>query len=219
MSHIITLENGGVLNVSDWPLPDGVDDGVLNRAQLARAFNVQGNTITDWIGKGMPVLSQGQNGVSYEFQLSHCYAWRQSREDRARLDRERGERLASQAAMAFRNLDEDQAEEESSLTAEDLRKWSEAEYHRNRVAEQRGDLIRADRVRASLEDIFVTFGTAMETLPDFAEMEFGLSPDQVDKMKSRCDQTLEEVRRKLDELYARPGAVIPMGVRQGELSV
>jgi phage terminase Nu1 subunit (DNA packaging protein) len=187
--------------------------------QLARAFSVSENTITKWVSLGMPVLSGGQNGVSYEFSLRQCYAWRQNREERLQAAKARGDHLAAQAALAFRNLDDDQAEEEAALTADELRKWSEAEYHRNRVAEQRGDLVRADRMRAALDDILITFGSAMETLPDFAEMEFSISPDQVEKLKKRCDQTRDEVRQKIEALFARSGTVIALGTRQGELSV
>ena len=86
MSHTITLADGSVLDVARYPLPDGVTDNgtPLNRAQLAAAFGVSVNAVTDWINKGMPALSTGQNGVAYEFRLAHCWAWRQSRDERVR---------------------------------------------------------------------------------------------------------------------------------------
>ena len=52
----------------------------LNKSQLARALNVSEPTVDRWIGDGMPVLSAGTNGRSYEFQLSECFAWRKARE-------------------------------------------------------------------------------------------------------------------------------------------
>lgn len=221
MSTIITLADGGVLDVARYPLPDGViDDGTpLNRAQLAKAFAVSENTITKWLSQGMPVESTGQNGVSYEFRLSHCWAWRQDRDASTRAAKLRGDQLAAQAALAFRNLDDDQAEDEAELTADDLRKWSEAEYHRNRVAEQRGDLLRADRMRPLLEDLLVAFGTAMDNLPDFAEMNFGLSPSQVAQMQDYCDQVRGEARRLIEERMDRGGAVIALNGRQSEMEL
>lgn len=216
---LITLADGGVLDVSAWPLPDEVEDGVLNRAQLARAFNVSENTITKWTGQGMPVLSEGQNGVAYEFQLSHCYAWRMERDAKAREAKTRGDQLAAQAALAFRNLDEDQAEREAELTADDLRKWSEAEYHRNRVAEQRGDLVRADAMRQLLETILVAFGNALDTMPDFAELNFGLTSDQVAQMQDRCDSVRMEVRDTIERALMRPAAVLPFGQRQTAMDI
>lgn len=221
MTSPITLADGSVLDVSRWPLPAGVeDDGTpLNRAQLARAFGVSENTITKWLGQGMPVESTGANGVSYEFRLTHCWAWRQDRDEKLRASKARGAQLAAQAALAFRNLDDDQAEEEGELTADDLRKWSEAEYHRNRVAEQRGDLLRADRMRALIEDIFVTFGAEMDTLPDYCEMQFGLTAAQVDQLQARCDQLRGEVRRLIEEKLGRPGVVVALDGRQTELGL
>lgn len=221
MSQTITLPDGSVLDVARYPLPDGVtDDGSpLNRAQLAKAFAVSENTITKWLGLGMPVLSTGQNGVSYEFRLSHCWAWRQDRDDRARAAKLRGDQLAAQAALAFRNLDDDQAEEEAELTADDLRKWSEAEYHRNRVAEQRGDLLRADRMRALIEDMIVTFGAAMDNLPDFAEMNFGLSAQQVAQLQDYCDELRLEVRRQIEGRVERGGAVVSIAGNQSEMEL
>lgn len=216
---IVTLADGGVLDVSAWPLPAGIDEGVLNRTQLAKAFSVTENTITKWVGQGMPVLSEGQNGVAYEFQLSHCYAWRQDRDERARALKQRGDQLATQAALAFRNLDADQAEAEGELTADDLRKWSEAEYHRNRVAEQRGDLVRAEGMRQLLEGMLVAFGGALDTLPDFAEANFGLTAEQVAQMQDRCDSVRIELRSLVERELLPVSVVMPFAGRQSEMSL
>ena len=219
MSHLITLGDGEVLDVSAWPLPEGVEDGVLNRSQLARAFSVTENTITKWVSQGMPLLSEGQNGVAYEFQLSQCWAWKNARDEKARAAKLRGDQIAAQAMLGFRNLDADQEEEEGHLTADDIRKMSEAEYHRNRVAEQRGDLVRADRVRALFEESLVRIGTSLDTLPDFLEMKFGLTAEQVADVEQRTDQLREKIRGDLEELLRRPGAVLAIGERQGELGI
>ncbi|MGA0617566.1 hypothetical protein [Paracoccus sp. KR1-242] len=221
MSELLTLSDGSVLDLARYPLPDGVeDDGTpLNRVQLAAAFRVSVNAVTDWVNKGMPVMSSGQNGVAYEFRLLHCWAWRQDRDDRTRATKLRADELASQAALAFRNLDEDQAEEEGHLSADELRKLSEAEYHRNRVAEQRGDLLRADRVRALTEDMLVAFGTAMDNLPDFAEMNFGLTATQVAQLEEYCDQVRGEAKRLIEERVSRAGSVVAISGRQSEMDL
>lgn len=219
MPDLVTLADGEVLDVSAWPLPDGTEDGVLNRTQLARAFNVTENTITKWMGQGMPVLTEGQNGVAYEFRLSHCYAWRQQRDDKARAAKARGDQIAAQAALAFRNLDDDQEEAEAGLTADEIRKWSLAEYDRNRLAEQRGDLIRADRTRAVMEEVLVMVATSLETLPDYLEMKFGLSTEQVAQVVERTDELRDEIKGKIDALLSRPASVIPISGRQADLDL
>lgn len=216
---VITLADGGVLDVAAWPLPEGVEDGVLNRTQLARAFAVTENTVTKWVGQGMPVLAEGQNGVAYEFQLSHCHAWRQDRDARTRANKARGDQIAAQAALLFRNLDADQEEAEAGLSADDVRKWSEAEYARNRLAEQRADLVRADRTRTVMEEVLVEFGAALDTLGDFMEVEFGLAPEQVTKVVARTDEVRIKAKAKIEALLARPAAVMTIGARQGEMSV
>ncbi|MDS9468614.1 terminase small subunit [Paracoccus sp. MBLB3053] len=219
MSQLVTLSDGEVLDVSAWPLPEGIEDGVLNRTQLARAFNVTENTITKWMAQGMPALSEGQNGVAYEFQLSHCHAWRQARDEKARALKLRGDQVAAQAALAFRNLDADQEEAEGWMSADELRKLSEAEYHRNRVAEQRGDLVRADRTRAVIEDVIVMVATSLETLPDYLEMKFGLSTEQVAEVVIRTDQLRDELKGKIEALLRRPASVVAIGSAQGEMAL
>lgn len=209
MTLPVTLADGTVLDVAKWPLPAGVEDGVVNRAQLAKAFSVSENTVTKWISQGMPVLTEGQNGVSYELMLSHCWAWRQWRDDRARAAKDLGDRIAAQAALAFLNLGDDASEDERPMTAAETRAWAEAEFHRNRVAEQRGDLMRAARVRQTMEDIMVGFGTALDTLPDWAELEFGLTPDQVQKLQDRADAIRLEARREIDRLLGDSAVVSP----------
>lgn len=212
MSDLITLADGSVLDVARYPLPGDLTDATpLNRTQLATAFRVSENTISKWIGQGMPVLSEGQNGVAWEFRLSHCWAWRQHRDEDLRQAKRQGDQLAAQAALAFRNLDDDQAEAEGGLNAKQLRELAEADYHRNRAAELRGDLVRSDRVRTVIQDIFVSVRTSITTLPDFAEREFGLSNADVEKLQRRCNDVLVEIRQKIEgEVDARRGDTVQM---------
>lgn len=216
MSSILTLADGSVVDLSRFPLPEGVEEGVLNRAQLALAFNMSENTISKWVLQGMPVQSAGQNGVAYEFCLSHCWAWKQSRDEDAMAAKRRGDQLATQAALAFRNLDADEDEANSQMTAAEVRAWAEAEYHRNRAAEQRGELMRTSRVQQAVEDMIVAFGTAMDTLPDWAELEFGLTPDQVQQLQDKADAIRQEARQICERMIGG-GGVIALGTQQGEL--
>ncbi|WP_370342902.1 terminase small subunit [Pararhodobacter marinus] len=219
MTDLITLTTGEVLDVSAWPLPDGVvDDGEpLNRKELADVFGKSENTITSWISKGMPVQSGGSNGVAYGFSLSHCWAWRQWRDAEERAVRSRRDERNNQNALIFRNLDPDQAEEEGGMSAAELRAWSEAEYHRNRVAEQRGDLVRAQAMRQLLDKLMVSVGSAFDTLPDYAELNFGLTAEQVAKLQERCDGVRVELRQSIERELSAPAVIVPIGARQGDL--
>ncbi|WP_406870085.1 DUF1441 family protein [Thioclava sp. 'Guangxiensis'] len=220
MDTLVTLTDGSVLDTALYPLPDGLSDGVMNRAQLAIAFNVSENSVTKWVGQGMPVLTAGQNGVSYEFQLSHCYAWRRTRDEQSRATKATRDAHAMQASLAFRNLDEEQEEEEGGLTAKQLREWSEAEYHRNRVAEQRGELVRAAKVSELLEDLIGVVATALGTMPDHLERDLGLGVEEVAKVEARCDKVVMKMRERIERSILGTGAVEDLAeYRQDEMGL
>jgi len=178
--------------LSRFPLPEGVADETLNRGQCAQALGVSENMITRYMDQGMPVLSRGSNGQAYEFLASECYAWKLWRDDDQRLKREAGERTAQQMAMLFRN-DEDADPNDHVLSASQIAEEADADYKRSRAAETRGDLVRAGRTRVMIEDLLTIVRNSMMSLPDFAEMEFGLSPTEVDKLQRRCDEVLMQM--------------------------
>lgn len=223
MGERITLADGTELDVGRWPLPEGVEDDpevFMNRAQLAQAFVVSENTISKWVDRGMPVAKVGSNGTAYEFRFPHCWAWWNWREETKARARSAADRMAQQAALAFRNLDEDEAERHGTLSAKELRELAEADYHRNRAAEQRGELVRADRVRAALQDVFVAVRTNLTTLPDFLELEFGLSNADVEKAQRRCDDLLVQIRQSIEEtLGAQAAEAVPLRPEQDDMAL
>ncbi len=180
-----------------YPLPEGVTDAVVNMTQLAHAFNVSTNTVSKWVARGLPVLTKGENGQAYEFQLSECWAWYQGRQEEARRKKEEGDRAAQQMAMAFLN-DDAATEDDGWLSPREIRELTEAHIKRNQLDEQRGRLVRAERVSRLLEDIVIIFGSGLDTLPDWAEREFGLTNDQVDRMQKRVDQIRIDMRLRIE---------------------
>lgn len=188
-----------------FPLPEDQPDAVVNRGQCALALGVSENIITKYLDQGMPVLTKGSNGQAYEFQLSECFAWKMARDDDARARRLAGDRAAAQMALLFRGEDEDEETGGRVLTAAEIIQESEADYKRNKAAELRRELVRAARVRDMFEDVLTHVRTSVVALVDFAEIEFGLNPDQVAKMQARCDGTLIQMRQSFGE--ACPGEV------------
>lgn len=211
MQHTITLESGEVLDLASYPLPDGIEDCTFNREQLAKAMNVSTVTITKWIDQGMPVHQRGGNGQPYEFLFSHCYAWRRWREDQDANTRKIKDDRAAQIAMMFLGDDEEADDVSRTLTAKEVREWSEAELARNRAAEQRGELVRRAQMQDVLDNILVSFRTAVMNLPDWLEQEFSLSPKQVDKAQVFCDGILDETRRQIREAEFEPADVVDLG--------
>ena len=199
--------------------PESLKDGILNRAQIATALAVSENTITAWMGEGMPVLEHGGNGRAYRFQLSACWVWARNYQEGERQARETAERIAREAAAAFLNFGEEEDPEKQGLSANQMRELAQAELIAMQVNERRGDLVRAGRLRERLADLFAAFQRGMTTLPDFAEREFGLEPKDVQKMQNQCDQTLLEVRRQIETMIAPAGEPVAMPSRQSDLGV
>lgn len=184
------------------PLPEDIEDTELNRSQLALAMDVSDNTITKWLTRGMPCVTPGGNGRDYVFSLAECYAWRREIEEADRASRNKADEAARQMALLFRNEDDDGAAggEQEFLTARQRIEESEAAYKEMRAAELRGDLVRVHRVRDLFEDVLVQMRTQVVALVDYAEIEFGLTPDQVEAMQRRCDETLVSARHDLSNL-------------------
>lgn len=203
-----------------YPLPNGVTDTVMNRSQMSVAMGVSENTITKYIAKGMPVLTEGGNGKEYEFQISDCYAWKLWIDDEQRQQKAAADKTAMQLALEFRNSDDGNGGAPAGLTAKQIQEEAEADYKYQRAAEQRGELVRVSRVRELFEDTLVQFRTTITTVVDFAEMEFGLSPEQVEKLDVRCNQALIQARHKLEDVTGNsPDNVSSMVTTQNEMPV
>lgn len=201
-----------------FPLPEGIEDAILNRSQIAAALQVSENTITKWMGapeNPMPVDEQGGNGREYRFCLADCYAWRMDRDETDRAEKERGDTAAAQLAMHFRNLGDEGEAAPTTLTARQIKEESDADYARNKAAELRGSLVRVDRVRDMIEDVLGQFRVTMVTMADFCEMEFGLSPEEVDRLQKRNDEVLVQARLKLTDLTGAIGGEV-QDLRAGE---
>lgn len=197
-----------------FPLPDGAEDAVLNRAQLAHALNTSDNTITKWIAAGMPVEQEGGNGKEYAFQLSLCYAWRLWRDESLASAKRTSDAAAAQIRLQFLNPGEED-DGRARLTPRQIKDEADAEFARLKAAQLRGELIPVARVSAALEDVFAAVRNGVTTLPDFAEMEFGLSPADVDKMQRRCDEILVDVRNRLEAEFGGPAEVTDLPRRAG----
>lgn len=208
----ITLENGEVLDLSAYPMPEGSEDEVLNRDQLARAMGTSVVTISKWVDEGMPVAQRGGNGQAYQFVYSHCRAWRLWRDGKDQQERREKDDRARQFSMEW--LGDDEGRADQMLTPKQVKEWSEAELIRNRAAEQRGELVRSAQMQDVLDRVLVSFRTAVMNLPDWLEQEFSLSPHQVDKAQRFCDGILSEARRQISDAGFAAGDVVSIERRQ-----
>lgn len=211
MSDIITLDSGEELDLSAYPLPDGVDDEVFNIELMAQAMNTSTNTISKWISSGMPVVQQGGNGRAYELSFWQCYAWRKWKDAGEAAEARIKQQSAAQKAMLFRGEDEiDQESPTAGLSAKEVREWSEAELIRNKAAMARGELVRTHDVQRMLEGLLISARNALVNAPDYLEQEFGLNARQVDKAEVYFDGVIDEMRRQIEGAGYSSGDVVSL---------
>ena len=212
MQDDVDLKNVDAM-VSQFPLPDGMDDAVLNRQQMGAAMNVSENTITKYLSQGMPCESAGGNGQEYQLRLSHCYAWRRSKDEAEAALKRKGDDAARRAASLFRNLPSD-LDDDAPMTPLELRQASEAEYHYQRAAKQRGELLQVEDVRSVFERIIVDFRVTIETVVDFCELEFGLKSDEILRLQERCDDALAGARFRMTKITDQVEGSLPIEQRE-----
>jgi len=188
-----TLEN---LKTS-YPLPDSVEDAVLNRAQLAAAFGTSENTIDSWRRSGMPVLTEGTNGRAFEFQLSNCWAWKCARDDDRRTQDEAAERAVRQLQMELIGGSADDSE--MQLSHSEREKIYAVERQYNALARERGDLVPRQEVAALLDDVLSLVRNGINGLPDRLSRDAGLTGRQAEHAVVACDDLLRELHLTLSD--------------------
>ncbi len=183
---------------ADVGLPPGVEDVVLNRAQLASALNKSEPTITAWLREGLPFISAGTNGKSYEFQLSDCWRWVQGKEAEAEARRTSADAAVMQMRLALVGGSELDAHE-ASLSPKARRELYDAEQAFMTTALQRQALVKRPEVVSMLEDVLLTVRDAVTALPDRLEREAGLTGKPLDLAITICDQVLAEAQKRIEQ--------------------
>lgn len=180
---------------SSFPLPEGVVDAVVNRGQLARAFDVSEPTIDRWIGDGMPVHEQGGNGKPYKFLLSECWAWKCARDRDEVVATEASDRAVSQMRLAL--VGGTVGDSDRELSPKQRVELYEAELKWSEAARARGDLTSVAAVEELLEEVFATVRDSVVALPDRLQRECNLNSRQVEKAVQACDDALDDAAAKI----------------------
>lgn len=179
------------------PLPEGVQDAVVNKSQLALALNTSEVTVGKWIARGLPFEQEGTNGRPYLFRLSLAFAWVEA--DRAGRSeaRARADEAAGQLAMALSG-GAIKAEAGGMTTAEQAAVM-DLVIKRNRAALEQKDLIwRADAV-AAFEAAFLLVRDGLEGLPDRLGRELGLEGADLERVERACDDVLSRAAAKVED--------------------
>lgn len=174
--------------VEQYPLPAGVPDALVNKAQLEVALGVSQVTISAWLRKGLPFEVEGTNGRSYQFRLSLAHAWNCDRLEVERSRDAHAEAAARQMQMAL--LGDDGLSGAAHLSVAQQRAILELEHVRAVAARDRGELLRRAEVLTGIEEAFAAFRDALDALPDRLAREFGLEGRQLEQAQAICDDVL-----------------------------
>lgn len=192
--------------VARYPLPQGVQDVLVNKNQLAAALDVSTTTVDKWLvlpdGERIPWVERGTNGRSYVFRLSVAYAWRRDR-DAA----EEAARKVADDAVAQMRLDllggsvQDQAR--AALSPKEQAEALKVEKEWILAAAARREFIRADEVAEAFEAAFSTIRDGLDAAPDRLARELSLGGAEVEAMTGILDEILRDARARLEDLLGK----------------
>ncbi|WP_179874106.1 terminase small subunit [Rhizobium sp. L43] len=184
-----------------YPLPEGVEDCVLSREELAETLETSLNTVTSWLSKGMPMVQEGGNGKAYELQLSACFAWRQAQKADEDLRSEKVKR--AQAAMRLALVGGSAGETIEALDPKTRREIIAAQIEQERFQRDRNQLMRRDDVQETFEVVFGIIRDRMNAAPDIIERRSALAehPKIVDDLLDTCDDVVSDVRNAIDRFW------------------
>lgn len=187
--------------VARWPLPAGVPDALVNKAQLETALGVSQTTLSAYIRQGLPSVEAGTNGRSYVFRLSVAFAWQAARRADDDAMRAAGDQAAAQLQMALLGGDT-AAPVDGKMTLADQRKLIELDLIRNEAARKRRELVRLDDVTFAIEAAFAAIRDALDALPDRLSRELGLDGRDMEKVETAADDILTAAVRGVERFLS-----------------
>jgi hypothetical protein len=118
---------------------------------------------------------------------------------------------ASQKAMLFVGEGEENSPE-ATMSAKEIREWSEAVLIRDKAAQQRGDQVKRSDVVEMLDHLLGTVRNTVMNAPDWLEQEFSLSPRQAEKAQDYFDGLLDEMRLQLERRGYQAAQVVSIAM-------
>jgi Phage DNA packaging protein, Nu1 subunit of terminase len=160
---------------------------LVNRAELARLFDVSLTTVDSWRRRGLPVEERGGRGRALKFSLPAAIAWR--------LEQEAGEE-SSEAVISF----------EEARTAKMI---AEAELARIELQKRRGEIVELDVVAEIVESDYgvvrsKVFGLATKVAAEFVNAGYASRVRGIIEREAR--ELLRGARRRNRRRYARTQA-------------
>ena len=144
----------------------------------------------------MPVLQEGSNGRSYQFQLSHCYAWRKARLAEKHASEEKAERTVRQMRLAL--IGGAIGDSERGLPPRERAALYEAEIRWAEMARARGELVPYAEVVDVFDRMLSLVRAAVDGMPDRVKRDAELSPAQLHAVVRIGDDILDDLGRQIE---------------------
>ncbi|ATE84715.1 hypothetical protein B9J07_25535 [Sinorhizobium sp. LM21] len=187
--------------VARYPLPEGVVDCTMTREELAEAVAVSLPTITEWIGRGMPVKEMGGQGRPYQLVLSHCWAWRQAW--KAQEDLRSDQVRKAQAAMRLALVGGSAGDSEMALDPKTRREILSVQIEQERFQRERNELLRRGDVSEAFDTLLSLVRDTMESAPDRIERRAAIPATVTDNLVEICDEMIVELRRRIEDFWSQ----------------
>lgn len=187
--------------VARYPLPEGVVDCTMTREELAEAVAVSLPTITEWIGRGMPVKEMGGQGRPYQLVLSHCWAWRQAW--KAQEDLRSDQVRKAQAAMRLALVGGSAGDSEMALDPKTRREILSVQIEQERFQRERNELLRRGDVSEAFDTLLSLVRDTMESAPDRIERRAAIPATVTDDLVEICDEMIVELRRRIEDFWSQ----------------
>lgn len=198
------LASDVVALIDRYPLPPGVPDATVNKAQLAEALGVSEVTVSNWLRRGLPAEEAGTNGRSYQFRLAVAYAWKCAREAEDRARSAEAEAAAQQLRLAL--VGDEGPPELQGLSVREQTQVLELKRVRNLTALEQGELMRRAEVIAGFEEAFAAIRDALDALPDRLARELGIEGRDLERVEVACDDALRGAAVKIEGLIGKDDA-------------
>jgi len=178
-----------------YPLPRGVVDVVYNRDEIASALDKSTPMIDRYRKGGMPVLTAGGSGKSYEFQLWDCWAWYHGM--KAANVSLREQKIDQLSLLREALVGEDGSDDMLHLSPKQRSEEYEAARRYAETALAQGKLVRRSEMQMLLEGVFGIVRNRLLALPDIMERRVGLTPEQAETMEKVAKETISSLSEKL----------------------
>lgn len=174
---------------------------LLSLEEAAEFFDVATPTVRDWIKAGGPIVEGGKPGVPYKIDPAALAAWRKERTEQEAAAREQRAGTLNQLKLDLLGP--------ASLTAQDpdlkLSKTEaaaalQAEYHRTKIAEKRGELVNANALKLLLAQALANLQGGLRAMPDTICRQLGLGEDVAGDMLELIDDLLRDLAGELAAL-------------------